>query len=72
MIKLKIDNPEIEKFFGKSDEVLKALDFLVKNDIDYKNHIPSWHIEELEKREKEFFENPHAGNDWDKIKAKYI
>ena len=72
MIELKIDNPEIEEFFGKSDEVIEALSFIVKNNIDYKNYIPSWHIKELEKREKEFFKNPNQGKTWEEIKAKYI
>ncbi len=72
MIELKIDNPKIETYFEKNEDIIKALDFIIENDIDYKNHIPLWHIEELEKREKEFFKNPQVGNEWDSLKAKYI
>ena len=72
MIELKIDNPEIEKFFEKNEDIIKALNFIVQNNIDFKNYTPSWHINELEKREKEFFKNPKNGKNWDNIKAKYI
>lgn len=74
MIQLSITEPKIEQFFNHSkDEVIKALKFIVDNDIkafkDDKNlELSPDQKKELDSRIKSFHDEPSIGRSWDEIK----
>jgi hypothetical protein len=74
MINLSIEEPKIEKFFNSSkDEIMKALRFLVDNDIHDFSFTPNTELsaeqkEELQLRIDTFHEDPSIGRSWDEVK----
>ncbi len=75
MIQLAIQEPKIEQFFKNSkEEIVKALEFIVENDIDYfKNSSEEASLspeqkEELNARIESFHKDPSIGESWDDIK----
>jgi hypothetical protein len=75
MIQLSIEEPRIEKFFNSSkDEIMKALQFLVDNDIhDFSqinntSELSEEQKKELDSRINSFHENPSIGREWSDIK----
>lgn len=76
MIQLAIEEPKIEKFFHHSkDEVLKALKFIVDNNIkDFTTNDNNLELsieqkEELNSRIKSFHNDPSIGRSWNEIKT---
>ena len=79
MIQLSIKEPKIEKFFNNSkEEILKALEFIVENDINYFKHssndtqLSPEQKEELNSRIDSFHKDPTIGRSWDEIKSSII
>ncbi len=79
MIKLSITEPKIEQFFHHSkDEVIKALNFLVDNDItEFQNDSESLELttaqkKELDSRITSFHKDRSIGRSWDEIKSKIL
>jgi hypothetical protein len=74
MIELAIHEPKIEQFFNHSkDEMLRALRYIVQNNItDFDTPTSSSLSEkqksELNKRIASFHQNPSIGRSWDEIK----
>lgn len=75
MIQLSIEEPKIEKFFNSSkDEIMKALKFIVDNDIhDFSQINNTSELSEEQKKElssriNSFHENRSIGRDWNDIK----
>ena len=75
MIQLAIKEPKIEQFFNHSkDEILKALQFIVDNNIkDFNINKSDLELsveqkEELDVRIKSFHKNPSMGRSWNEIK----
>jgi len=75
MMQLAIQEPKIEQFFNHSkDEIMKALNFIVDNNIkdfnvDKSNiELSKEQKEELDTRIKSFHNNPSIGRSWDEIK----
>lgn len=75
MIQLAIQEPKIEKFFKNSkEEIEKALEFIVENDINYFKHtsqeatLTPEQKEELNSRIESFHKDPTIGKSWDDIK----
>lgn len=75
MIQLSIEEPKIEKFFNSSkDEIMKALKFIVDNDIhDFSQVNNTSELSEEQKKElasriNSFHENRSIGRSWDDIK----
>lgn len=75
MIELSIQEPKIEQFFNNSkDEILKALRFIVDNNIkDFKINQKTLELsneqkKELNSRISSFHDNPSVGHSWDEIK----
>ena len=75
MMQLSIQEPKIEQFFNHSkDEIIKALEFIVDNNIkDFRineNHLElsSEQKEELNSRISSFHNDPSIGRSWDEIK----
>lgn len=76
MIQLSIEEPKIEKFFNSSkDEIMKALKFIVDNDIrDFSQANTTSELSEEQKRELDsrigsFHENRSMGREWSAIKS---
>jgi len=76
MIQLSIEEPKIEKFFNSSkDEIMKALNFIVDNDIhDFSQINNTSELSEEQKKElysriNSFHENRSIGRDWNDIKS---
>ena len=76
MIHLSIEEPKIEKFFNSSkDEIMKALKFIVDNDIHDFSQINNTselcdeQKEELNSRIISFHEDRSIGRNWDAIKV---
>ncbi|MDY0234025.1 MAG: hypothetical protein RBS11_08310 [Sulfurimonas sp.] len=76
MIQLSIQEPKIEKFFnGSKDEIMKALKFIVDNNIhDFSQINSTSELSEEQKRElasriNSFHENRSIGRDWNDIKS---
>ena len=76
MIQLSIEEPKIEKFFNSSkDEIMKALKFIVDNDIrDFSQTNTISELSEEQKRELDsrissFHENRSMGREWSAIKS---
>lgn len=76
MIQLSIEEPKIEKFFNSSkDEVMRALRFIVENDIhDFSQIKNSYELSEEQKKELDFrissfHENRSMGRSWSDIKS---
>lgn len=74
MIQLSIEEPKIEKFFNSSKvEIMKALKFIVDNDIhDFSQINNSSELSEEQKKEltcriNSFHENRSIGRAWDDI-----
>lgn len=79
MIQLAISEPRIEKFFNYSkDEILKALEFMVENDINgFKSSQVDTQLtvdqkKELNSRLESFHKNRNIGNSWNDIKSKLV
>jgi len=79
MIHLSIQEPKIEQFFNSSkDEILKALQFIVDNNIqEYKIdkndlELSSEQIKELNSRIASFHNNRNIGKSWNEIKNHII
>ncbi|MEA3490771.1 MAG: hypothetical protein U9R27_02635 [Campylobacterota bacterium] len=77
MMQLSIQEPKIEQFFNHSkDEIIKALKFIVDNNIKDFDAIKSnleLSIEqkkELDVRIKSFHNNPLMGRSWSEIKVR--
>lgn len=75
MIQLSIEEPKIENFFNSSkDEIMKALKFIVDNDIhDFSQINNTSELSEEQKKEltsriNSFHENRSIGRDWNDIK----
>ena len=75
MIQLSIEEPKIEKFFNSSkDEILKALKFIVDNDIhDFSpinntSELSEEQKKELDSRTKSFHKDTSIGRNWNDIK----
>lgn len=75
MIQLSITEPKIEQFFNNSkDEIIKALNFIVENDIkefnndDKRLELSDEQKKELDSRIKSFHKDPSIGRSWDEIK----
>lgn len=75
MIQLSIKEPKIEKFFNSSkDEIMKALKFIVDNDIhdftqiNNTSGLSEEQKKELSSRIDSFHKNPSIGRAWDDIK----
>lgn len=76
MIQLAIEEPKIEKFFHHSkDEIMKALNFIVDNNIkdfsiDSKNlELSCEQKAELDLRISSFHDNRTTGRSWDEVKS---
>ena len=76
MMQLAIEEPKIEQFFNHSkDEIIKALKFLVDNNIkDFGANQNTLELsikqkEELNSRISSFHNDPSLGRSWDKIKS---
>ncbi len=79
MIQLSITEPRIEQFFHHSkDEVIKALNFLVDNDIkEFQNDSESLELTATQKKELDsrmalFHNDPSIGRSWDEIKSEVL
>lgn len=75
MIQLSIEEPKIEKFFNSSkEEIMKALKFIVDNDIhDFSPINNTSELSEEQKKElnlriDSFHKDPTIGRNWDEIK----
>ena len=75
MMQLSIEEPKIENFFNSSkEEILKALKFIVDNDIhDFSpiNNVSELNNEqkkELNSRINSFHKDPSLGRNWDEIR----
>jgi len=75
MMQLSIEEPKIEQFFNHSkDEIMKALKFIVDNNINHFNvntdneALSFEQKEELSKRIKSFHNDPLIGRSWSEIK----
>ncbi|QOY53568.1 addiction module protein [Candidatus Sulfurimonas marisnigri] len=75
MIQLSIEEPKIENFFNSSkEEILKALKFIVDNDIhDFSTRNNTSELNEAQKKElnsriDSFHKDPSLGRNWDEIK----
>ena len=75
MMQLAIQEPKIEHFFNNSkDEILKALRFIVDNNIkDFGINQNNLELsieqkEELNLRISSFHNNPSIGHSWDEVK----
>ncbi len=76
MIELSIEEPKIEKFFNSSkDEIMKALKFIVDNEIDdfssinNTSQLSEEQKKELNSRITSFHENRTIGRNWNDIKS---
>jgi len=76
MIQLSIEEPKIENFFNSSkDEIMKALKFIVDNDIhDFTQINNTSELSEKQKKElasriNSFHENRSIGRDWNDVKS---
>ena len=76
MIQLAIQEPKIEQFFNHSkDEMIKALQFIVDNNIkDFginQNNLElsAEQKEELNSRISSFHDNPSIGRSWNEVKS---
>jgi len=76
MIQIAIQEPKIEQFFNHSkDEIIKALSFIVENNItefstDNKNvKLSNEQRVELNDRIESFHNNPSIGCSWNDIKS---
>jgi len=75
MIQLSIEEPKIEKFFNSSkDEIIKALKFIVDNDIhdfspiNKSSELTQEQKNELNSRIRSLHKDPKIGQNWDDIK----
>ena len=75
MIQLSIEEPKIEKFFNSSkEEIIKALKFIVENEIHdfsprkYSSELSKEQKEELTSRVNSFHKDPSLGRSWDEVK----
>jgi putative addiction module component (TIGR02574 family) len=75
MIQLSIEEPKIEQFFNHSkDEIIKALKFIVDNNIkDFDTNQNNLELsteqkEELNSRISSFHNDPLIGRSWDEVK----
>lgn len=75
MIELSIEEPKIEKFFNSSkDEIMKALKFIVDNDIhDFSpinntTELSEEQKKELDSRINSFHKDPTIGRNWNDVK----
>ena len=76
MMQLLIEEPKIEQFFNHSkDEIIKALQFIVDNNVK-NSTIGKSNLElsieqkkELDIRIKSFHNNPSMGRSWNEIKS---
>ena len=76
MIQLSIQEPKIEQFFNHStDEIIKALKFIVDNNIkDFKTNQNNLELsleqkEELNSRISSFHNDPSIGRSWNEVKS---
>jgi hypothetical protein len=76
MMQLSIEEPKIEKFFNSSkDEIMKALRFIVDNDIhDFSQISNTSELSEEQKKELDsritsFYKDRSIGRDWKDIKS---
>ena len=76
MIQLSIEEPKIEKFFHSSkEEIMKALKFIVDNEIyDFSpinntSELSEEQKKELKERIDSFHKDPSIGRTWDDIKT---
>jgi len=73
MMQFAIQEPKIEQFFNHSkEEILKALEFIVDNNIrDFNTNTSQLSTEqkkELDSRIESFHNNPSIGRSWNEIK----
>jgi len=76
MIQLVIQEPKIEQFFNHSkDEIIKALKFIVDNNIkDFGTNQNNLELsteqkEELNSRISSFHDDPSMGRSWNEVKS---
>ncbi|MCD6257981.1 MAG: hypothetical protein J7J31_00095 [Helicobacteraceae bacterium] len=76
MLQLSIEEPKIEKFFNSStDEIMKALKFIVDNEIhDFSQINNTSELNEEQKKElgsrlSSFHKDRSIGRNWDEIKS---
>jgi len=76
MIQLAIEEPKIEQFFNHSkDEIIKALKFIVDNNIkDFRTtqndlELSPEQKEELNSRISSFHNDPSIGRSWNDVKS---
>ena len=76
MLQLSIEEPKIEKFFNSStDEIMKALKFIVDNEIhDFSQINNTSELSEEQKKElgsrlSSFQKDRSIGRNWDEIKS---
>ncbi|MEA3523118.1 MAG: hypothetical protein U9R50_09075 [Campylobacterota bacterium] len=76
MMQLSIQEPKIEQFFNHSkDEIMKALKFIVDNNIkDFRTHqnnleLSSEQKKELNLRITSFHNDPSIGRSWNEVKS---
>ena len=76
MIQLAIQEPRIEQFFNHSkDEIIKALKFIVDNNIkDFETsqnnlELSAEQKKELNSRISSFHNDPSIGRSWDEVKS---
>jgi putative addiction module component (TIGR02574 family) len=79
MMQLSIEEPKIEKFFNNSkDEIMKALKFIVDNNIkdfaiDNKNlELSTEQKAELDSRISSFHNDREMGRSWEEVKSGLI
>ena len=78
MIQLAIQEPKIEQFFHHSqDEIMRALHYIVENNIqDFSleqstHQLSSAQKEELHSRLQSYHENRDIGRSWDDVKNEF-
>jgi len=76
MMQLAIEEPKIEEFFNHSkDEIIKALKFIVDNNIkDFRTNQNNLELsteqkEELNSRISSFHNDPSIGRSWNEVKS---
>ena len=76
MMQLAIQEPKIEQFFNHSkDEIIKALKFIVDNNIKYLGtnqdnlELSTEQKEELNSRISSFHNDPSIGRSWNEVKS---
>ena len=77
MIQVAIEEPKIEAFFNHSqEEILKALRYLVNNNIKefdrQSSPLSKSQKQELDARIEEFYQDPTIARPWDEVKQELM